>query len=216
MKNFLYVLTAFLSVTAGVIGFKWSQTATALPVAEFALHYPQPRNIAAFDFTDEAGESFTNHALLNKWSLVFMGYTSCPDVCPMTLQKLQFAYDDILAISPDSQVLLVSVDPSRDTTDKLSQYIDYFHDDFKALRAEHDVLFPFSRSIGMMYAVTKQDNEESYWVDHSASIVLINPIGKVEAIFKPETNVGQVPHIDTNKLLSDYKKIVALYQHQSS
>ena len=137
------------------------------------------------------------------------GYTSCPDVCPTTLQNLGFIYEDLQGIAKNSQILLVSVDPKRDSLDKLSQYIAYFNTEFIALRAEHDVLFPFARNLGLMYAINGEGDD--YLVDHSASLVLINPDGNIAAIFKPEQAVGKVPSINNDKLLSDYQKIVALY-----
>ena len=221
MNKFIYGIIALISICTGAVGFHLiTQTKQLLP-PEYALHYKQARPISAFTLTDELGQPFSNTQLLDKWSLVFFGYTSCPDVCPITLQNLNFIYEDLTTIASNSQVLLVSVDPKRDTTKKLEQYIGYFNPNFKALRAEHDVLFPFSRNLGLMYAITsKEENNEadiaagneSYWVDHSASLVLINPAGKISAIFKPEQAVGEVPSIDNEKLLSDYQKIVALYQ----
>lgn len=216
MNKTIYGIIALLSISAGAVGFHLIKQTEQLLPPEYALHYQQARPIAAFTLIDELGQPFNNSQLLNKWSLVFFGYTSCPDVCPITLQNLNFIYDDLTNIASNSQVLLVSVDPKRDSNEKLAQYINYFNPEFKALRAEHDVLFPFARNLGMMYAITsKEDTEEgdeSYWVDHSASLVLINPAGKVAAIFRPEQEVGTVPTIDSEKLLSDYQKIVALYK----
>jgi len=220
MNKIIYGIIALLSISAGAVGFYLITQKEQLPPPEFALHYQQARPISAFNLTDELGQAFNNEHLLNKWSLVFFGYTSCPDVCPTTLQNLNFIYGDLTTIASNSQVLLVSVDPKRDTTQKLKQYIGYFNPNFKALRAEHDVLFPLSRNLGLMYAITTKETsnnevdiaeDESYWVDHSASLVLINPAGKIAAIFKPEQAVGEVPSIDNDKLLSDYQKIVALY-----
>ena len=226
MNKFIYGIIALISISSGAVGFHLiTQTKQLLP-PKYALYYKQARSISAFTLTDELGQPFNNTQLLDKWSLVFFGYTSCPDVCPTTLQNLNFIYEDLTTIAGNSQVLLVSVDPKRDTTEKLEQYIGYFNPNFKALRAEHDVLFPFSRNLGLMYAITSKEaskatskdevdvpaGDESYWVDHSASLVLINPAGKISAIFRPEQAVGEVPTIDNDKLLSDYQKIVALYQ----
>ena len=221
MTKTIYGLIALISISAGAVGFHFIKQTKQLPMPESALYYPQARSISAFTLTDELGQDFSNTHLQDKWSLVFFGYTSCPDICPTTLQNLNFIFDDLTTIANNSQVLLVSVDPKRDSTEKLAQYIAYFNSDFKALRAEHDVLFPFSRNLGLMYAITskrasKEDvdasiEDESYWVDHSASLVLINPEGKIAAIFKPEQVVGELPHINNEKLVSDYQKIVALY-----
>lgn len=203
-KIFIYVV----GFAAAILGALFFQQASQLPQPEHALHYQHAREIKPFELTDHNGHSFTKAQLKDKWSLVFFGYTSCPDVCPTTLQNLGFIYDELKAVAQNSQVLLVSVDPQRDTQDKLSQYIAYFNAEFIALRGGHDVLFPFARNMGLMYAISGEG--EGYLVDHSASIVLINPEGKIAAIFKPEQEVGKVPSIDSDKLLSDYQKIVAL------
>ena len=206
MNKFFWILVAITATCIGVISFK---NITRLPPLEHALYYQQPRDIKGFELIDHHGQPFTKAQLNDKWSLVFFGYTSCPDVCPTTLQNLSFIYDELKAITQKSQVLLVSVDPQRDSQEKLAQYIAYFNQEFIALRAGHDVLFPFARNMGLMYAIRGEEN--SYSVDHSASLVLINPEGKIAAIFKPEQVVGKVPGIDSDKLLSDYQTIVALF-----
>lgn len=205
MNKYFLVIIAIAATAIGAISFK---VLTKLPQPEHALYYQQPREIKPFELNDHNGQAFGKAQLVNKWSLVFFGYTSCPDVCPTTLQNLNFIYEDLQAIASNSQVLLVSVDPQRDSQEKLSQYINYFNSEFKALRAGHEVLFPFARNMGLMYAISGEG--DNYLVDHSASIVLINPAGKIAAIFKPEQVLGQVPSIDSDKLLSDYKKIVEL------
>jgi|TARA_B100000767_G_C19695249_1_gene505833 protein SCO1/2 len=217
MNKYIFIIIAVLSVSAGIVGFRLIMQTKQLPPPEFALHYQQARTMAAFSLTDEQGHIFNNAQLNDKWSLIFFGYTSCPDVCPITLQNLNFIYDELKGIANNTQVLLVSVDPQRDSVEKLAQYIDFFNPEFKALRAEHDILFPFARSLGLMYSITQDTQGEQfqstdqYWVDHSASIVLINPKGKVAAIFRPEQVIGEAPTINNDKLLSDYQKIVALY-----
>lgn len=206
MNKFITTIIAAFAVVLGALTF---QHLTQLPQPEHALYYQQAREIKPFELTDHNGQIFNKEQLAGKWSLVFFGYTSCPDVCPTTLQNLGFIYDDLKAVAKNSQVLLVSVDPQRDTQEKLSQYIAYFNSEFIALRAGHEVLFPFARNMGLMYAISGEGDH--YLVDHSASIVLINPDGKITAIFKPEQIVGKVPSIDSDKLLSDYQKIVELY-----
>lgn len=206
MNKFFLGLIAIVAMVIGVISFN---TITKLPSPEYALYYQQSRAIKPFELTDHNGQLFTKEQLNNKWSLVFFGYTSCPDICPTTLQNLNFIYDDLKEIAQNSQVLLVSVDPQHDSQEKLAQYIAYFNSEFIALRAGHEVLFPFARNMGLMYAISGEG--DNYSVDHSASLVLINPAGKIAAIFKPEQVVGKVPSIDSDKLLSDYQKIVALY-----
>ncbi|MEW6984291.1 SCO family protein [Colwelliaceae bacterium 6471] len=207
MNKIVIVCIAIAAMLAGVLLFSKLNTASQ---PEHALYYQQSRNINNFTMTDHQGEQFGNEDLIGKWSWVFFGYTSCPDVCPTTLQEINFVYDELKEISANTQVLLVSVDPRRDSQDVLANYIAYFNKEFKALRADHSVLFPFARNLGLMYAITDDAAGDGYLVDHSASMVLINPNGKIAAIFKPKQALGELPTIDGQKLLSDFDKIVQL------
>lgn len=226
MNRLLYLLVALAALIAGSFGY-YKSFYLALP--ENALYYQQPRVINSFELTDHLGNAFTKENFSGQWSWIFFGYTSCPDVCPTTLQELNFIYEDLTAIA-DNQILLVSVDPQRDSQQKLASYIGYFNKEFKALRADHSVLYPFARNMGLMYAITdnkEADNKETdtqdidnkangssannYLVDHSASLVLVNPEGLIAAIFKPEQVIGQTPSINGNVLLSDFAKIVRLH-----
>lgn len=211
MNKLLYVIVAVVAFLVGLLGFYKS---FYLSLPEHALYYQQPRELKPFTLTDHYGKDFTLESLQGKWSWVFFGYTSCPDVCPTTLQELNYIYPELSEIAK-TQILLVSVDPQRDSQEKLAQYIAYFNKEFIALRAGHEVLYPFARNMGLMYAITDDETDdghghESYLVDHSASIVLLNPEGLITAIFKPEQVLGQPPSIDGEKLLSDFEKIVRL------
>jgi protein SCO1 len=211
MNKLLYVIVAII---AGAVGFFVFQKASILPQPEHALYYKEVREIKPFQLTDHNNQAFTKKQLAEKWSWIFLGYTSCPDVCPTTLQELNFVYDDLKAISADTQILLVSADPNRDTPEKLAQYIAYFNEEFIAVTADHGVLFPFARNLGLMYAINEpEDNsvdKDYYLVDHSASLVLVNPQGNIAAIFKPRQALGVLPTIDGEKLISDFAKIVKL------
>lgn len=204
------ILFAIIALAAAVTGALLFTKLSAPKMPEHSLYYETPRAVQTFEMTAHSGESFTEQNLADKWSWVFFGYTSCPDVCPTTLQELNFNYDALKAIAPNTQVILASVDPKRDQVEKLAQYIAYFNDEFIAVRAGHDVLFPFARNLGLMYAITEDTNQENYLVDHSASVVLINPQGKIAAIFKPKHELGQLPIINGEEVVSDFAKIVEL------
>lgn len=209
MSKLLYVVIAFVALLTGALLFtQLSQQ----PPPEHALYYKEARDIKSFVMTDHTGNVFSNKQLKGKWSWVFFGYTSCPDVCPTTLQELNFIYDDLKKVAQNTQVILVSVDPKRDTTEKLAGYIKYFNKEFIAVNGGHDVLFPFARNVGLMYAMNDGERVENnmYTVDHSASIVLINPMGKISAIFQPHQVLGKLPIVEGDELLSDFAKIVNL------
>lgn len=207
MYKALYVVVAIAALVLGTFVFKSLNT---LPLPENALYYETSREVKPFTFIDHKAQLFTNQNLEGKWSWVFLGYMSCPDVCPTTLQELNYIYDDLIAVNRDTQILFISADPHRDTVANLANYIAYFNDEFFALRAEHDVLFPFTRNLGLMYAINEGESL-SYFVDHSASMILINPEGEISAIFKPKQVVGEVAAIDGPLMIKDFAKIVALY-----
>lgn len=210
MNKILYSVVAFVALVTGILLFSQFKQ---LPMPEHALYYKTERVVKPFSMTNQYGQPFGNAELIGQWSWVFFGYTSCPDVCPTTLQELNFIYDDLKAISSNTQVILVSVDPKRDTTERLSNYINYFNKAFIAVNAGHDVLFPFARNLGLMYAMNdgERSDNNNYMVDHSASMVLINPKGNIVAIFKPHQVLGKLPIVEGEKLVSDFAKIVNLY-----
>ncbi|KZN29945.1 hypothetical protein N474_03405 [Pseudoalteromonas luteoviolacea CPMOR-2] len=176
-------------------------------VSELTVHYPKPKELKSFELLDQHERVVTNQDLAGRWNLLFLGYTSCPDICPMTLSKLTHINTKISQLA-DSQVWFISVDPNRDTSVKRRAYIDYFDNSFIAATQQHKQLFPFVRDIGLIYAINDDGSGGDYFVDHSASIALINPQGKLEAIFKPEFKHGEVPNINADKMVRDFRIIL--------
>jgi protein SCO1/2 len=173
--------------------------------SDLVVHYQAPKIVKPFELTDENGRITTEKSLNDQWTLLFLGYTSCPDICPMTLSKLSQVYQQLKADYAIS-VWFVSVDPQRDTLAKRQDYIRYFSHEFKALSGPHAKLFPFVRDIGLIYAINNS-TEQEYYVDHSASVALINPQGKLAAIFKAKYAINEIPLIDINTLVRDFRII---------
>lgn len=174
-----------------------------------ALVYEQAKPLNEFTLQDQHNQTVTKQAFLNRWNLVFLGYTSCPDICPLTLAKLQGAYNTLSDNYP-LQIWFMSVDPKRDNAAKRKAYIDYFNPDFLAVSGEHKNLFPLVRELGLIYAISDSDEQE-YAVDHSASVALVDGSGAVRAIFKPEFQQGQVPLINASELIKEFKIIADYY-----
>lgn len=174
-------------------------------ISDLVVQYQNPKIIKPFALNDENGGITTEKSLHDQWTLLFLGYTSCPDICPMTLVKLSQVYQQLEKDYPIS-VWFVSVDPQRDTPAKRQAYINYFNHEFKALSGPHAQLFPFVRDIGLIYAINNS-TEQEYYVDHSASVALINPRGELAAIFKAKYTVNEIPLIDITTLVRDFKII---------
>lgn len=174
-----------------------------------AAYFASASKIDSFRLTDKNEKPFTNKQLYGKWSYVFLGYTHCPDICPTTLAQLNtFSKKIKEAGVKDTQVVFVSVDPLRDNASRLKEYTDYFNTDFIAATAEHSMLFPFVADLKLMYGMVDSLRADNYGVDHSASIALINPEGKLQAVFKPEMKEGQPPHVNMDKMLEESLLII--------
>jgi protein SCO1/2 len=205
----ILIAAALLLLTiAGIFAFKATQD-KSLDLATSYV-FEQPRALAPFTLADQYGNPFTNQSLQGKWSLFFIGYTACPDVCPTTLNKLAAAYPKLQKISDSFQVVFVSADPERDTQTKRLDYINFFNKEFKAVSAEHSALFPFSRDLGFVYAMVGEDSD--YQVDHSASYVLVSPRGEKTAVFKTKPTPGQLPQILNSELINDVDQIVSTWR----
>lgn len=178
---------------------------------QYMQRYPQPRVLSDVMLIDHNQQPFTKQNFENKWSLLFVGYTYCPDICPTTLADLNNAYPDIVKTAGDAplQVVFLSVDPKRDSPERLYEYMNFFNENFVGATGEHKQLFPFVRSMGMMYSMTESTDNPNYLVDHSASVVVINPQAQVIGRFKPQHSPGSVPISDTQQIIADLPSIIS-------
>jgi protein SCO1/2 len=205
-RNLNIILLAAAALIAGVLLFRVTQY-NAEP--KLALVYPKARVLADFNLTDQYGDAVNRERLYGQWTLAFVGYTYCPDICPLTLAKLAGVQPELAAmVEQPLKVWFISVDPKRDSTEKLNNYVSYFdQENVLGMTAGHEQLFPFVRQLGLMYALSSTTAED-YLVDHSASVVLINPQGQLVAMFKPPMQPGELPVIDTEQLLADFPLVL--------
>ncbi len=153
-----------------------------------------------FKLNKTDGSQLTRDYFENQWTLVFFGFTHCPDICPTTLAHLRNVEKQLSAhseIAKDTKVLFISVDPERDTPEQMNRYISYFSKNFDGATGSHEQLITLTRSIGVLYAkIDNPKNPDNYNVDHSAGIFLISPSVELRAILShPE---------DTKALTADY------------
>lgn len=143
---------------------------------------PKGRAIATFSLTDHEGQPFGNAQLHGHPSLLFFGFTHCPDVCPTTLALLaQLARQKPIA---DLRLLFVTVDPGRDDTLTLKRYVDAFSPQLVGLRGADNELTKLMQSVGAARFLQPQA-DGNYQVDHSATLYLIDANGRLAAIFTP-------------------------------
>lgn len=183
-------LWGVFAVCAAVAGFWVARYAgNTVPQLTSGTWLPQPRPVASFTLTDEMGQPFTPEALRGHPTLVFFGFTHCPDVCPTTLAKL--AQISKAAAIPGMRVLLVSVDPQRDTPEVLKQYVHAFDPGFKGATGTQAEIDRFAREFGV--AVARVDLAGGdYTVDHSAVVFLLDDQANRVALFTPPFEIGPV------------------------
>jgi len=164
---------------------------------------PDFRLLLPFELTDQNNAVFDEKRLLNKWTFVFFGYTSCPDVCPATLYVLSavqgLLVDETGKIPDDMQVVFISVDPTRDTPEKLAKYVSYFNKDFIGATADKTEIDKLARQFGAGYIIEDKNAAGEYDVSHTSAIFLIDPYGRLVATFSQ-------PH-QASTIVSQYKKI---------
>jgi len=149
------------------------------------LLWPSPRSLMPFTVTDHHGRPFALEQLSGKWSLLFFGFTHCPDICPITLSVLRDFYGKLAGANAagDVQIIFVTVDPARDTPEQVANYVRYFHEQFIGLTGTEEQIATLTGQLGVLSY--KVDNNENYAVDHSASVFLISPAGAWVGIFSP-------------------------------
>ena len=160
------------------------QRATVLPAA-IAL--------PSFELIDHEGEKVDASVFQGQWDLVFFGFTNCPDICPATLQILATARRELAAsgLSPLPRIVLVSVDPQRDTPDVLQQYMQHFGDDNLGLTGDLENIEQLTSALGIYFA-KGPETENGYNVDHSAAILIVNEAGEFHGLFGGSTTVDDI------------------------
>ena len=176
---------ALLGLAAGVIAWRVISASRA-PSNGSMIVLPEPRAISQFDLLDQHGLPFTLDDLKGHWSLLFFGFTSCPDVCPSTLYQLQKARQLLKSEHADAvfpQVYLVTVDPERDSPQKLAAYLAYFDSAFVGLTGTPEQLQVLASQLGIAFFVEPHSPDIlQYNVDHSASLLLLDPLGRLYAV----------------------------------
>jgi len=164
-----------------------------------------PRDMGEFALTDHHGNPFTPEALQGQWTLMFFGFTYCPDICPTTMAFLdRFVAELEGTEAQDTQVVMISVDPARDTVEQLASYVPYFNEDFTGVTGEFLDLFRLATALNTPFRKVPGQGED-YQVDHSANVVLINPRGHYHGFFKAP--------LDLAKMKVTYRAARYLWEH---
>jgi protein SCO1/2 len=192
-RSFLFVLVAALAAGLGLLAAQHYFPATVratrsapAPVGLKAVRLISPaRTLPDYRLTLSDGSPLTAASLRGHWTLVFLGFTHCPDVCPTTLASLAKAQNawKPLPKSRRPRVLFVSVDPERDSPKIAGEYARFFHPDTLAATADPAVLADFAQSLGLVFAKVPLP-DGGYTMDHSATLVLLDPQGRQAGLLR--------------------------------
>ena len=164
---------------------------------------PQSRSLPALSLTNQDGQAVAVDQLKGKWSLLFFGYTFCPDICPATLAQLRQLQGMLPAEAKDKlRVVLVTVDPHRDTPEQLKKYLGFFDAGFQGLTGAQADIQKLASAVSIPF-IPADTSKENYTVDHSGNLVIIGPDGSQRGFIRAPLNndklAAQLPQL----LLSD-------------
>nr|VFK58669.1 MAG: protein SCO1/2 [Candidatus Kentron sp. TC] len=186
---------ALLAIICMLLWFGVSQKEKSTNLDAVTTILGEPREIPPFTLLDHHGNPFTQANLRGQWTFLYFGYTACPDVCPTTLGALTRA-DRLLRAEPGGthpKFVFISVDPERDAPEQLARYVPYFNPNFLGVTGAEEEIANLARPLGVVYRrVYGDDSESSYIMDHSASISLVDPQGRMAAVLSPPHHASAI------------------------
>ncbi len=201
-RTLLILLVALAATLAGAVAARWwLDRRAAPPETQQAAVYREPRALPAFALVAQDGSRFDAASLKGHWTIAFFGFTNCPDVCPATLAQLAAVKRRLADLPADRQprVVMISVDPKRDTPQKLAAYVPYFDKSFVGVTGTPDAIDALTKGMGVAVHVG-EEVDGTYTVDHTAALFLVGPDARLAAVFP-------TPHV-ADVIAADYRRIV--------
>jgi protein SCO1/2 len=165
----------------------------AVPISATVL--PAGNALPVFNLLDHDGATVDSTVFEGHWDLVFFGFTHCPDICPATLQILAQARKQLAerGQEPLPRIVLVSVDPERDTPDVINKYVSLFGDGSLGITGDLEDIVKLTEALGIYFAKAPTE-DGNYSVDHSTVVLVINPLGRFQALFSAPHRVEDIVH----------------------
>lgn len=202
-----------LSTALGVglwLGWTYQRPLSPTSLPEIAGMYLEPSiTLEPFQLTQSSNTPLTVNDFKGQWNVLFFGFTHCPDVCPTVLQQMKILDKQLRAQNRAEKVAywFISVDPQRDTPQRLADYVTFFNPDFRAATGPTEELDKLARKLGVYYNVAPPSNiHDDYRVEHSGAIMLLNPDGEYQAIFTAPGNAAPAELVADMLDIFDYYK----------
>lgn len=209
-RTTLVILVVALAAALGLWAAQaWLGHAPPAPSLQAVKLFEQPRTLPAFSLQQSDGTQLVPGELKGHWTLVFLGFTHCPDVCPTTLAQLAQAQQQWSALPEATRprVLFVSVDPERDSPDRIGEYAHAFHKDTLAATANIPALEAFARSLSLVFMKVPAPEgmpADQYSVDHSAALAVLDPQARMAGVITlSQSTQSQADPLDPKAIAAD-------------
>jgi len=189
MQMALAIMLGLLLAAAFVVWQTYQGEARRAQMREMAMRAPPTGSIGGpFTLTDQNGKTVRDTNFRDKYMLVYFGYTYCPDLCPTGLESIAHALDQLGPDAKKIQPIFITVDPARDTPDKLKQYVASFHPQIIGLTGTPEQIAAVAREYQVYYAKGEDVDNGDYLMDHSTLIYVMDPNGKFVMTFPDDTD----------------------------
>jgi protein SCO1/2 len=202
MNRALLVAVIALAVLAGVVTAYLLKREPPPAVLLHATLFDTPRPMPAMQLTDHQGRAYGTERLRGRWTFLFFGFTNCPDICPTTLATLAAVRSELadLPVPARPDVVLVSVDPARDTPEVLARYVRHFDPSFAGVTGDAAAIEALTRQLGIAVVIGAPGTDGASTVDHTAALLLVDPDAAWSAVFGTPHHAGTIA--------ADYRAIV--------
>ena len=198
-KNFTWTIVSCVAVMLVAVSLYVNKMTskvhlTSEQLKDMGLYLIEPpRNLGTFNLVDSNGKEFLPGDFQGKWNLLFFGFTFCPDICPITLSMLSRTEKGLdIKDQEKIRIFLVTVDPDRDSPQQLKVYLENFSKKFIGLTGGLDQIYNFATSVNAPFNPISNSKDPNYTVDHTGSIVLIDPEGNYAGFFRAPHNQDNV------------------------
>ena len=204
------ILLGLIILFASIYFFQHKSHENEIDLSEFhGTLLKNPREMAPFSFTATDNKPFDTTWLQGKWTLVFFGFTQCGYLCPTTLAQLSNMHHLLITDGtvPLPAVVMISLDPERDTLSGLKAYVQGFNSNFYAARGDEESVKRMANELGIAYDKVQIDgdnNPHHYDIQHSGALMLFNPKGQLNAFFTTPLQAAWLAK-DYNLLVSKNK-----------
>jgi len=206
---YMFIAAIILLISANFIinhYHSWQQKVQPINIKGTLLN--KPKNLPNFVLQQKSNQNFDDTNLLSKWSILYFGYTRCPDICPTALSDVTNLLNKLGGLSKTLEPIFITVDPKRDTPELLKNYLSFFDKRIVGLTGSQEQIEKVSNQYHVYYSYQNNDSDSNkYTVNHTANIYLLDKENNVEKIFIPGTPFTELYKYINRYLMKEVKNL---------